>query len=66
MGCDERTEREGRCLDEAAEARHDERGAGLVEYALLVALIVLVCIAAVQLLGGTTQGIYSSAVSGLG
>ena len=66
MGCDERTEREGRCPDEATEARHDERGAGLVEYALLVALIVLVCIAAVQLLGNSTQGIYSSAVSGLG
>ncbi|MCP3989173.1 MAG: hypothetical protein GY724_08870 [Actinomycetia bacterium] len=41
-----------------------ERGAGLVEYALLVSLIVLVCIAAVQLLGGTTSDIYSSAVVG--
>ena len=29
----------------------DERGASLVEYALLVALIAVVCIAAVSLLG---------------
>ncbi len=41
-----------------------ERGAGLVEYALLISLLVLVCIAAVQLLGDTTAGIYSSAVEG--
>ena len=30
---------------------NDERGASLVEYALLVALIAVVCIAAVTLLG---------------
>ncbi len=41
-----------------------ERGAGLVEYALLISLLVLVCIAAVQLLGGVTADIYSSAVTG--
>jgi pilus assembly protein Flp/PilA len=33
---------------------HDDRGASLVEYALLVALIALVCFGAVQFLGGTT------------
>jgi Flp pilus assembly pilin Flp len=43
-----------------------ERGAALVEYALLIALIVLVCIAAMELLGGVTQGIFSSAASDLG
>ena len=42
-----------------------ERGASLVEYALLVALIALVCIAAVTLLGGTTAGQFSSIADGL-
>jgi pilus assembly protein Flp/PilA len=32
-----------------------ERGASLVEYALLVALIAVVCIAAVTLLGGNAK-----------
>jgi len=31
-----------------------ERGASLVEYALLLALIALVCVSAVQFLGGST------------
>jgi Flp pilus assembly pilin Flp len=51
--------------EERGEERGDERGAGLVEYALLISLIVLVCFAAVQLLGGSTSSIYSSAVTGL-
>ncbi|MCU1353312.1 MAG: Flp/Fap pilin component [Acidimicrobiales bacterium] len=34
----------------------DERGASLVEYALLVALIAVVCIAAVTLLGRNASG----------
>ena len=33
----------------------DERGASLVEYALLVALIAVVCIAAVTALGETSE-----------
>lgn len=33
-----------------------ERGASLVEYALLVALIAVVCIAAVSFLGGNIKG----------
>ena len=33
-----------------------ERGASLVEYALLVALIAVVCIAAVTVLGGNIKG----------
>ncbi|HEX7096056.1 MAG TPA: Flp family type IVb pilin [Acidimicrobiales bacterium] len=36
-----------------------ERGASLVEYALLVALIALVCFAALQTLGGNVADEYS-------
>ncbi len=38
----------------------DERGASLVEYALLVALIAVVCIAAVTLLGGNASSKFES------
>ena len=38
----------------------DERGASLVEYALLVALIAVVCIAAVTLLGGNASSKFDS------
>ena len=41
----------------------EERGAGLVEYALLVGLIAMVCIAAVGLLGEATGSQYSSITS---
>ena len=37
-----------------------ERGASLVEYALLVALIAVVCIAAVTLLGSAAEDKFSS------
>ena len=37
-----------------------ERGASLVEYALLVALIAVVCIAAVTLLGSAAEQKFSS------
>ncbi len=43
----------------------DERGASLVEYALLVALIALVCVAAVTLLGSTLAPRYSSVADSL-
>ena len=49
--------------------RKDERGASLVEYALLVALIAVVCIAAVSLLGSSASTKFStlgSAISGSG
>ena len=39
----------------AAWNTRDDRGASLVEYALLVALIAVVCIAAVTLLGGNAS-----------
>lgn len=44
----------------------DQRGASLVEYALLVALIAIVCIAAVTVLGTTTSEQYSEMASYLG
>ena len=37
-----------------------ERGASLVEYALLVALIAVVCIAAVAFLGGSASSKFST------
>ena len=48
-----------------ARLRADERGASLVEYALLVALIAIVCIAAVTLLGQAVQEPYSEVSSAL-
>ncbi len=43
-----------------------ERGASLVEYALLVALIAVVCIAAVTLLGKSAESKFSSVSSAIG
>lgn len=42
-----------------------ERGASLVEYALLLALIAIVCVAAVSTLGGKTSSQFSSVATGL-
>ena len=44
----------------------DERGASLVEYALLVALIAVVCIAAVTLLGRNASSKFSKVGSSIG
>ncbi len=44
----------------------DDRGASLVEYALMVALIAIVCISAVTALGSTTSEKFSEASSMLG
>ena len=47
-------------------ARFDEeRGASLVEYALLVALIAVVCIAAISLLGGAASQKFSTVANSL-
>jgi pilus assembly protein Flp/PilA len=47
-------------------ARADEdRGASLVEYALLVALIAIVCIAAITLLGGNAATKFSTVANSL-
>ncbi|MFM7068957.1 MAG: Flp family type IVb pilin [Actinomycetes bacterium] len=43
-----------------------ERGASLVEYALLVALIAVVCIGAVTFLGGSAKNKFSSVGTSLG
>ena len=44
----------------------DERGASLVEYALLIALIAVVLVGAVTFLGDTTGTSFSTAHSSLG
>ena len=46
-------------------ARRGEQGASLVEYALLVALIAVVCIVAVSLIGGNASNKFSSVGSAL-
>ena len=38
--------------------RSDERGQGLVEYALIIALVSVVLIAALKLLGGSIDGVF--------
>jgi pilus assembly protein Flp/PilA len=43
-----------------------ERGAALVEYALLVALIAVVCIAAISILGGNAKSTFSNVGSKIG
>lgn len=43
----------------------DERGASLVEYALLVALIAVVCIGAVTILGGNAESKFSEVGSSI-
>ncbi len=43
-----------------------ERGASLVEYALLVALIAVVCITAVTALGGSASTKFSKVSSSIG
>jgi pilus assembly protein Flp/PilA len=43
----------------------DERGASLVEYALLVALIAVVCIVAVSILGSNASNKFSQVGSAL-
>jgi pilus assembly protein Flp/PilA len=43
----------------------DDRGASLVEYALLVALIAVVCIAAISLLGGSAADKFSTVSNSL-
>ncbi len=44
----------------------DERGASLVEYALLLALIAVVCIAAITFIGNKADESFSSTGSAIG
>jgi pilus assembly protein Flp/PilA len=48
-----------------ARYRGDDRGASLVEYALLVALIAVVCIVAVQFVGSAASTKFSAVGSNL-
>ena len=50
----------------ATRMRLGERGASLVEYALLVALIAIVCIAAVTLLGNASSTKFSRVGASIG
>lgn len=43
----------------------EEKGASMVEYALLVVLIAIVALVAVRLLGTQVSGTFSTAASGL-
>jgi pilus assembly protein Flp/PilA len=49
-----------------ARIAHDERGASLVEYALLVALIAIVCLVAIAFLGSSASQRFSSVGSSVG
>jgi pilus assembly protein Flp/PilA len=44
----------------------DESGATMVEYALMVALIAIVCIAAVTMLGTSIRGVFTDSAVALG
>ena len=50
---------------EIAKNKKKEKGASLVEYALLVALIAVVCLLAVQTLGKNASVKFSSIASGI-
>lgn len=43
----------------------DERGSSVVEYALLLALLAVVCLLALDYLGGQTAGGYSEAATSI-
>jgi len=43
----------------------DERGASLVEYALIIALIAVVCVLAVTFFGGRTNNSFSTSTTSL-
>ena len=49
--------------DVAKRFGRDEKGASLAEYGLLLALIAVVCIAAVSLLGTTITGMFNTVAS---
>ena len=44
----------------------DEEGATMVEYALMLALIAVVCVGAVQLIGGTANTTFGAANTAMG
>ena len=50
-----------RCWSWVAAGNRHERGASLVEYALLLGLIAVVCVVAITLIGNSTDGALSKA-----
>jgi pilus assembly protein Flp/PilA len=50
-------------IDAAKRFGRDEEGASLAEYGLLLALIAVVCIAAVSLLGTSITGMFNTVAS---
>jgi len=50
---------------EATTSRWDDAGASLVEYALLLALIAVVCIGALSFFGGTSSGSVNSSADSI-
>ncbi len=53
-------------IDTAATDRSEERGQGMVEYALILMLIAIVVIVTLLLLGKQTNNLFSNVSSGLG
>ncbi len=53
------------CPVDVENVREEERGASMVEYALLVALIAVVAIAAVRVLGQRVSGQFSSVANAI-
>ena len=47
-------------------ANDEAEGQGLVEYALIIVLIAIVCIGALTLLGTTISGVFDQITGGLG
>jgi pilus assembly protein Flp/PilA len=45
--------------------RREERGQGMVEYALILMLVAIVVLVAIQVLGHSTTGLYSNISNGL-
>ena len=54
------------CVTQLRARLGDERGASLVEYALLVALIAVICIVAIAFLGQSASSKFSSVGSSVG
>jgi pilus assembly protein Flp/PilA len=43
----------------------DEKGQGLVEYALIIVLVSIACIVTLRLLGGTVSGVFTTITTSL-
>ena len=53
------------CIPSIACVAHDKKGATLIEMALYIALVVIVCIAVVATLGDKLQSVFQTIVSSL-